>query len=82
MYKKNPVQNSPETRLIKVYYPIRYTKNKYIAKQTKKKQKNTFESYSGLCQTSKTEPFVKTVNGFQQLTIFAKKLHPRCLTGS
>ena len=38
-------------------------------------------SYKGVfitCQTSKMELLTKIVNGFQQLTIFAKKLHLRC----
>ena len=34
--KKNPIQNSQQTRLIKVYYPTTYTKTKYISKQKNK----------------------------------------------
>ena len=42
------------------------------------KQKNTFEAYSGPCQTSKTELFAKT----SKTEPFAKRLHPRFLAWS
>ena len=31
------------------------------------------EVYSEICQTSKMEPFTELVNGFEPLTIFAKR---------
>ena len=40
------------------------------------------EVYSGSYQTSMMEFFTKIVNDFKQPTIFAKKLHHRCLTRS
>ena len=40
------------------------------------------ETYLELCQTSKMECFVKIVNCYKPLTIFANsELHLRCLTG-
>ena len=39
------------------------------------------ETYLELWQTSKIKLFLEKVNGFQPFTIFAKKTHPRCLTG-
>ena len=37
--------------------------------------------YSKLGQSSKMKLFAKIVTGFQPLTLFYKKLHPRCMTG-
>ena len=39
------------------------------------------EAYLELSQTSTMELFAKIVNGFWPLTIFAKMLPRRCLTG-
>ena len=40
-----------------------------------------WQLYSESCQTSKMEPFAKTVSGLQTLTVFPRNLHLRCLTG-
>ena len=42
---------------------------------------NGLHIYWGVART-KMELFVEIVNGFKPLTIFAKKLHLRCLIGS
>ena len=42
---------------------------------------NRLNIYRGVART-KMELFAEIVNGFKPLTIFAKKLHLRCLIGS
>ena len=63
-------------RLIQVY-PITY-KNQINCKT--EKTETHLRRIQKLCQTTKTELSAKTVNAFQQLTVFANKLHPRCFT--
>ena len=40
------------------------------------------ETYLGPCRAFMMEIFVEIVNNFYLLTVFAEKLHHRCLTGS
>ena len=40
--------------------------------RTSNQELNKLEAYSKSCETSKMEPFLKIVNGFYLLTIFAK----------
>ena len=45
----------------------------FLSKQKLREMKFLSEAYSEPCQTSKIVRFTKIVNGFEQLTIFAKR---------